>query len=345
MADLNELRPYSFGELAKIERPERLFYLNKFIAAGQVAMLTAQPGVGKSYLSQLMSVLIATGENWHDILVAPNPVPVLYFMTEGNIDDIDERNEGPTEMGLTASPFMEHNWHVSWRVPLDLMGGSIQAQGAIQLIKNFIRAHGVKVVFFDSLYSSMAGDPSKGEDAQKVAKTISELRMEFPDVAWVFIHHDHRERQDKDGNPIDEEKPYLGHTFIEAMLDQMWNLRRDAGHRSVRFSQIKGRSRHQSIDSFHIELDKETGILRPSGATVTGNTLAVRSYFQNNADRVISPEQFNSWVSTQNMGDSTAQKQRKTLLETGLIEEVEGGYKWKDNRIAGAPLTGLVTQV
>lgn len=335
MADLLELRPYSYGELEQIERPERVFYLRPFVAAGQVCMLTAQPGVGKSYLSQLMSVLMAVGGNWHDIMVADEPVPVLYFMTEGGIDDIDERNEGPVEMGLTDSPFMQANWYVSWRVPLNLMGGDLQAQGALQLLKNFIRAHGIKVVFFDSLYSSMAGDPSNGPDAQKVAKTVSELRMEFPEVAWVIIHHDHRERQDKDGNVVDEEKPYLGHTFIEAMLDQMWNLRKDHGGRSVRFSQIKGRSRHQSIDSFHIELDKATGVLRPTGATVTANTLAVRSFFQNNSDRPITTERWKDFIKSQGISEGNAYKQRQTLMDDGLIRETEEGVQWVDTRIEG----------
>jgi hypothetical protein len=330
MADLNELRPYSYGELSEFERPEQVFYLDKYIAAGQVSMLTAQPGTGKSYLTQLMSVLIATGGNWFDQIVAPAAVPVLYLMTEGNIYDIDERNEGPEALGLTEHPLMPYNWYVSWRVPLDLTQTGLQGQGSVQLLKNFIRANGIKVVFIDSLYSSMVGDPANGPDAQKVSTTMSSLRMEFPDVAWVIVHHDHRERQDSDGNAVDEAKPYLGHTFIEAMLDQMWNLRKDNGHRSVRFSQIKGRSRHQSIDSYHIELDKTTGILRPSGSTITNNTLAAKAFFQANKDRVVTPDMFKEWWTQEGIAQSTADRQRKTLTEQGVIVPVEGeGHRWK----------------
>ena len=311
----------SVGDLLDAERPEQVFYLDGFLAAGQVLILTSAPGIGKSYLTVLWSLLIAGGANWYDKLVAPEPVPVLYLLTDGTEDDMVERVTPVKNEGLTNA-FTEANWRWS-PMPLNL---TTNGNASRAVLSNIITQRGIKVVFIDSLYSSMEGDPSDGKVAIVLAQKLKDLKKEHPDVAWVILHHDKKKSLTAEGNVMNDPNPFLGSQYLNAMIDQMWNYQKDKPQdTSARLTQLKSRSNSQRMEDWRVDFDPDTGALTPAGKSNSTGLNQFKAFLRNNRGSEITRGEMNAWANGLDVKDKTLERWMTDLRKANMLKDIRKG--------------------
>lgn len=311
----------SVDELLDADRPEQVFYLEGFLAAGQVMILTSAPGIGKSYLTILLSLLIAGGLNWYDKLVAPEPVPVLYLLTDGTEDDMVERVEPVKAEGYT-NKFTNANWRWS-PMPLNL---TTNGQASRAVLSNIITQRGIKVVFIDSLYSSMEGDPSEGKVAIVLAQKLKDLKKQHPDVAWVILHHDKKKSLTAEGNVMSDPNPFLGSQYLNAMIDQMWNYQKDKPQdTSARLTQLKSRSNKQRWEDWRVDFDPDTGALSPAGKSNSTGLNQFKAYLRNNRGSDVTRKEMGAWATGLQVPDKTLDRWVTDLINAGVLRRKDRG--------------------
>ncbi len=296
-------------------------YLNDLIEAEDLCVLFGLEGGGKSYFLMLMSIVLATGGNWYGKLVAPKPRRVLYVPTEGSEYDIAERFEYPWSHFVESQALITKNW--SYWIPPRL---DLSKPSGVKLLK--AAAKGYDVVFIDSLYSSFSGSVS---DDAKMGDAVSGIReAQAPDQAIIVAHHEHRPRRDHEGEYLDEGLESIAGSFvIKAFFSQIWRYQKFTSQTgSSKFVPLKKRSRHLHPESFHVEINDETGELTPSGVSSAHSSKGMRSHIKkvgeiSRQDAVTYGNQY------LNLQESTVDHNLQDLLSEGVIERAaRGRYKW-----------------
>lgn len=309
------------GEILDADRPPQTFYLDGFLGAGQVMILTSAPGVGKSYLAVLWALIIAGGNNWYDKTVAPEPVPVLYVLTDGTEDDMHERITPVVNSGLTNA-FTEANFLLT-QAPLNLTDNGAPSR---QALSRFITQMGAKVVFIDSLYSSMTGDPSDGAQAILLAQNLAVLKKIHPEVAWVILHHDKKKSMTQDGAIMNDPNPFLGSQYLNAMIDQMWNYQKDRpADTSAKMVQLKSRSNNQRMEDWRIDFDPDTGALSPAGKSNSTGMHNFRGFLRSNTGVELTRKDMGIWGDALSVPASTLDRWIKELGDANVLKRPSRG--------------------
>lgn len=325
--DLEALGFMNLKNFLSTKTEEKEYYLDGEvkIAAGQVCIITSAPGVGKSYLSELMAIVLAGGKDWFGKFTAPVAVPVLYILTDGSEEDLKERVAGPEQLGY-VDDLTWYNLYLSSTFPLNLTTNGKESRAALTEV---IEQTGAKIVFIDSLYSSMQGDPSDGAIGIKLAQELKDLKNENPDVAWVILHHNKKASLTSEGNVMKDPNPFLGSQYLNAMIDHMWNYERSAESTSAKLTQLKARALKERWDPWHVNIDLETGVLTPQGHKSTPIGQAMRTYFKSSGE--VSTKQIEAWGQGKGFSKSAVNEHRKLLQDDGMVEAVEGkraAYQW-----------------
>lgn len=310
-----------------INLPPRIQYIDRLLEEKSLSIIHGGGGEGKSYMTVAMAAVMAAGGDIGPLVRARKPVPVTYMQTEGNEEDFGERVKWHVER-LNQRHIIDKNLHFIDIAPINM--ANWQDKGVNELI-GWLKETRSKVLFVDSLYSSLRGSMSSDETAMGFHETVKILRYEVPGLAIVGIHHDHRAKLDETGNVIDEGAgSFFGSGFWYNMCDQFLKWKRDARGNGV-LKQTKSRSVRTEIkEPIHILFDGSTGEMVASDQDEAGVDTNIRRWIIETEGREFK---------TADLLDAMPEVSRRTvsrhlglLKDAAFIDQTQKGvYKWIQN--------------
>lgn len=183
-----------------------------------VIMLLGSEKAGKSILSLQMAFCLTSGHAFLDKYTVYQPTPVLYLQTEGKPSEMVDRM---TAMKAALDIDDTNFFHLYQRFfPLDVK--EIVDALIIEIDKLPVKP---KVIFVDSLYTSMLGDLSDNTDVRRLFSILSPL-LERYNCAVVLIHHETKPSHDEKGNMMDKgDKASFGSVFLRAWVGHILYLK------------------------------------------------------------------------------------------------------------------------
>lgn len=213
----DEFLSYSFRELLTLDiRFE--WAIEKLVQKHGLAIITSQPGVGKTQMSMQAAMAAAVGKPFLQWEV-PNPRNVVFFSLEMWLDDIME------QMKQQVQTLTEEEMELFYRnfrlVPL---GESIHLDkpGTQAKMLRYLEKNPATGIFIDSLSHSMSKSPN---DEEVVGATFAFLRgriIKDMDAYVWFVHHD-RKPNGQNKRP-DTLADVYGSQFIERDMTTGINL-------------------------------------------------------------------------------------------------------------------------
>ncbi len=186
---------------------------------GDVMMLLGTEKAGKSILGLQMAFCLTTGTPFLDKYTIPHPVPVLYIQTEGKENEmVEERmRHMANTIDLEETRFARLFYHF---LPLDSHATILRLLDAIKQLPEPPR-----VIFVDSLYTSMMGDLNENQPVRQFITTVSHLMRELS-TSLVLIHHETKE-QWMEGRLVDRgDRASYGSVFLRAWVSHILYLKK-----------------------------------------------------------------------------------------------------------------------
>jgi hypothetical protein len=212
--------------------PAEEFLIDPFLPARKATIIFAPGGVGKSYLSVLCSVAVASGTpilNWR-----VKQARVLYLDWETDKNEVDERVKRVSKgLGIEPPALL----YRSCAGPIDAMAESVSAA---------VSREGIGLVVVDSV--AMAS-PARGEFASAEESAIA-LFSTLRYIGTTALLIDHVKGEDADRDDAIS-KPY-GSIYKMNLARSVWELKGGTGS--------EGSDRHVGL--FHRKVNK--GFLLPS---------------------------------------------------------------------------------
>ena len=202
-------------ECGEVESP----LIEGFLWPRDVIMLLGSEKAGKSILAMQMASCLTSGEKFLDIYDCQR-TPVLYIQTEGKREEFARRLKN---INNSIPVFNDDFYHVyKKQLPID------NAEFNHELKKIIAQLPKVpKVMFIDSLYSSMEGDLNDNKATRKFIGMVAQL-TEARHMAVVIIHHEKKENFNSSlGESVkhDGDKGAYGSIFLRAWVDHIIFLR------------------------------------------------------------------------------------------------------------------------
>jgi hypothetical protein len=303
-------------DLAQLQEDDREEYVEGLLYEGQICVMVAMQKAGKSYFCTQLAVSLAAGVNFMgDNMRIPKAVNVLYWQTEGTKHDLAERSNPIFEL----LPDAVDRFFAEIPETLDLKGG----EGIPELVAA-IEDSEAQVVIIDSLFSSMQGDINKSEHVQQVKAQLNKIRFRFPKVAFIILHHEHRQIRAKDGEIIEEGKnAYAGSYVVAAMADIFWLFTVEANGMGERrtFAPAYTRSRFAGGDPFDVTLDLEIGLLKAETVSLSNIIYAVETYFRGHSP--LKRTDWHTWADGRDIPRSSKFRYIKDMKKKKQIKEIE----------------------
>lgn len=182
--------PKPIGQFINEAPPAREFVLTGFLGQGELCMLFAPTGLGKSYAAIIMGICIANGIKWLDF-ECPSSKKVLYVDGEMGEDDTWDRfyhiaqgsdyNIDPNSfMVINPSDFKEENY----RVP------NISTAVGQKYYEDLIRLYGFQVIFFDNFDTVCRAKDGHDTEFGRWERTEGWLiKLRSQGITIVIIHH------------------------------------------------------------------------------------------------------------------------------------------------------------
>ena len=186
---------------------------------GDVVMLLGSEKAGKSILGLQMAFSLTTATPFLDKYQIPAPVPVLYIQTEGKENEMVE--ERMRHMANTVDVSQERFSRIFQHfLTLDDLGC---VTALIKGIKQMETPP--KVIFIDSLYTSMLGDLNENHAIRQFITAVSRFLEELH-VSLVIIHHETKEHWE-DGRIVERgDRASYGSVFLRAWVSHILCLKK-----------------------------------------------------------------------------------------------------------------------
>ena len=184
-----------------------------------VVMLLGSEKAGKSILGMQMAFSLTTASPFLDKYLIPIAVPILYIQTEGKPADMTARMEAMRQtLDLDDTKF----YHLYKRfLPLDQAEVMAALTAKIDTLP-----FPPKVIFIDSLYTSMSGDLIDNKATRKLLALLSWLIDRYH-VAIVVIHHETKEERDHEHHLVDRgDRGSYGSVFLRAWASHILYLKK-----------------------------------------------------------------------------------------------------------------------
>lgn len=185
-----------------------------------VVMMLGSEKAGKSILAMQMAFSLTSGEPFLDKYNVLAKTPIAYFQTEGKRSDFELRiirmaNAAEIDTGLY------HHFYKKF-LPLDDPNTITRLNGIFGELNP-----PPKVIFVDSLYTSMTGDLIDNTAVRRLMASLSPL-LEKWGLALVFIHHESKEFRDQNHHAVDRgDQGSYGSVFLRAWVDHILYLKRE----------------------------------------------------------------------------------------------------------------------
>jgi RecA-family ATPase len=174
--------------LAKEFPPTPSLVGDKLVIPGGVAILAAQPKVGKSYLVMQLALVRAYDRPW--IGFSTTPGRTLYINTEIVEVECQARFRQLTARG--GHP-LRGAVHVA-----TLLGHALNRPEDFDLIAGHIERTDVDLIIIDCLSSFLDGDESSQEHIKPFLQAVNQLRARYG-VAVLVVHHHRKPPRESKG--------------------------------------------------------------------------------------------------------------------------------------------------
>lgn len=171
-------RKLIFKPMSEVEEEEIDWLWYPYMALGELTILEGDPGLGKSYLMQMIAGHVCDGREMPSIKKLP-PVEgrVVYF-------DMENSSGTVTKKRLTGNGIKRLDRFVQCEEPF-----SIDDDDSIDEIYEYFEAHKPTVVVFDTINTYLGkADAFKGHEAQQAFSRFRELASRFHCSVVVLRH-------------------------------------------------------------------------------------------------------------------------------------------------------------
>lgn len=174
------------------------YLVEKFLWKGSVMFLVGAEKACKSIFITQMLMAMTAGKPFLGTFDIPRPLKVLYIQAEGNLGETKERFINSTKKdGIVWNP---DNWRHYYPAALALD----TEEDFIDLTSRLDRDKFVPdVICTDPLYMSMQGDLIDNKAARAFCRNLRRLNEKY-DSSVIVVHHEHRAKEDKYHNKIEE---------------------------------------------------------------------------------------------------------------------------------------------
>lgn len=192
-----------------------------FLYKHKVHMLYADPGAGKSTITQQLALELAAGKPVFKVLDVPHPMKVYYIQLEGDLAESIERMR--LMSGFGTEGFVEPNFdNLYW--DRDHVGLNVIDQTQVTRLINDIMEIMPEpdLIIIDPIYQAIVGDLSKPEVPMAYCRFSAFIRNIF-NCAILHVHHTPKESADKNGDII-KRQTFYGSQWFAAHMNSMYYL-------------------------------------------------------------------------------------------------------------------------
>lgn len=240
----DEFHPMSIEDLTRSAPPVE-YLVEDILPKGRLMMLTASPGVGKTWLGLDMAIAIATARPWLGHFACKSGKVLL-------IDEESDTTLLRDRVGrLLASDGIDAS-DVSGLQFLSMKGVNLSDNRSVERLERVIRRMRPDLVFIDSLIRVHRANESSSEDMAPISAILKSLSTEFG-CAICFTHHDR-----KPGiNGHSSQHAFRGSSEIQALVDTHLDLTTTKGDGVVLKVRQEKRRYGLKIPTFCVEIADE----------------------------------------------------------------------------------------
>ena len=257
------------GAEALLFQPDIDWIIEDVISAGSVNMLTADPGKGKTFLTQDAGVCVSMGADW-----------LGKKTTAGNVLFLDEESGQRRLMKRLGDVLRGHSCdgsHVFYTAGACFNFGK---PASIKVLQEMISDNQIKLVIVDSLVDVMLGiDENSATEVQGVFQSMRNI-AEAEVCAFLIIHHN-----GKGGD-------FRGSSAIHGALDLMLGLEKKDGSLIIDLKSKKARDSEPFEFAAKMNFEPGNFYLTQAVASVTAKGLSpaqeyVIQFLDTNGDSTI----------------------------------------------------------
>jgi hypothetical protein len=221
--------------------PRRLFA--EFWAEGELAILFADTGAGKSALAMQVSDSISTGKPIPGFTMEAPPQPVLYFDFE--LTEIQLQKRYAVEQRIDGQIWYDHHHQFSERFRrIEINGASSifesivnWEQTLVSEMERHIKASGAKIVIVDNI-TYLARETEKGKFALPLMQKLNDLKKQHGLSIMVLAHTPKRD----DSRPLSL-NDLAGSKILANFADSVFAIGKSTRESKLRYlKQLKARS-------------------------------------------------------------------------------------------------------
>lgn len=170
-----EYETISLKELLTYDFPEEEWLIDKFLPSSGFVFISGESGTGKSFLALSMAKAVADSTSFLDKFESQQ-AQTLIIDKENGLRRMQTRMKGLS----VSTP--EHIHLLKYPEKF-----SLEDEGFMQAIQNFIEVNKVRLVILDSFIDVIVGNENSSTD---VSVVLNALRSISTDVCWLILHHE-----------------------------------------------------------------------------------------------------------------------------------------------------------
>lgn len=194
--------------------PDLQWLVKGLVPAQAITVIAGRPKKGKkSFLAQLIAMVVASGVGKCGIEPGGPAVPVLYIDREGVLKPTAQRYLALAKG--TGVPITD-NLHIAFNVPFKMDNPHSVAD-----VRRLVAELGIKLVVIDTLAKSMSGDENSAKD-MGLALLCAEA-IKYDGCAVVLVHHLNKAKP-LPGEQLDPALGMRGSSALEGAYDEVLSM-------------------------------------------------------------------------------------------------------------------------
>lgn len=243
------------SEAALIPIPKMLF--DEFWHEGELCVLYADTGVGKSILGVQIGISIATGIQIPGFALEAPVQPVYYFDFELSGKQFQQRYSKDFQDNYV----FPDNFYRGEMTPDEIPAAEKFETFLISCFEKAITKTGAKILIIDNLTRLTIGDTDHAKDAKPLMESLMRLKMKY-NVSILAIEHN-RKRDETKGISLND---LQGSAMKARFFDSAFTVGRSAQDPNLRYlMQKKERAKERKFDANNVAVCR---IVKPGNFTL-----------------------------------------------------------------------------
>jgi hypothetical protein len=248
--------PYTLAQLRTAHFPEPLPIVEGLLNEGETILLVGRPKVGKSRLTQQMTLDLSRGQPFlgHFTIRRPRRVAVLDLENRPNVvrarfASMSLPDAGDEMVCICAAETLAED--------------SVNASPpGMKLLETFLKHANADVLIIDTWRLFAGGDENDAAAVVAALKALSTIRQNRPQLGIILVHHLRKERTN--GRVRLREDPFTwvesvsGHHALVGHVDACYGLEREIDGKGDELIVFGGVARNAATSTLLLEEDDQT---------------------------------------------------------------------------------------